>query len=252
MQIDNLDTPLYLFKDGELFNWPTSKLFYILAGNGYFQCRNHPFYQAAVTLTNVGHPDLADYKGFCRATYPKLPQAMLEKIVGFFSAVEKEHDSEAYVLLGYDLHEKEIKMLVPEQKVSWSDAKYELPNYPNNWILLGDVHSHVKMPAFSSFTDKEDEAKRSGLHIVVGKIDQEPPEFHIEIVVDGSRFEVKDHDIIFEGYKYRDMDVPAEWMTQVTKKSWSWQGGDYKEGQKQRKKRNKLIGWWTGKVGGYD
>lgn len=227
MQIDNLDTPLYLLREGTEFKWPTHKLFYILAKNGYFMCRNHPFYQSAVALTEEGHPDLADYDEFCCQSYPKLPQALLEKIVGFFGAVEKEHSSEAYVLLGWDLVDKEIKMLVPKQEVSCTSAEYELPNYPNNWILIGDVHSHSTMPAYSSTTDKEDEAKRSGLHIVVGKIDKEPPEFHIEVVVDGSRFKVKDHDALFEGYERRDKDIPEDWMAKVTKKKWTWSNSEY-------------------------
>lgn len=267
MQIDNLTTPLFLMREGVEFKWPTYKLFYLLAGNGYFQCRNHPFYQSAVALTEVGHPDLADYKAFCRLSYPKIPQGMLEKIVGFFSQVEKEHGSEAYVLLGWDLHEKEIKMLVPEQEVSMCAAEYTLPTYPDDWILIGDIHSHERMSAYSSLTDQKDEAKRSGLHIVVGKIHKEPPEFHIEVVVDGSRFKVNDHSDIFEGYERRDMNVPEDWMAKVKKKKWAWSIGEhggsygysgsymggmgYAIDEKPQKKR-KRKGWWTGMVGGYD
>lgn len=263
-QIENLSVPIYLKRDKEEFKWPTHKLFYILAGNGYFICRNHPFYQSCVKLTEHGHPDLEDQEEFLDHSYPKLSQAMMEDIVGFFGAVEKEHSAEAYVLLGYDLHEKEITMLVPEQEVSMASAEYKLPNYPDNWILIGDVHSHERMSAYSSFTDQKDEAKRSGLHMVVGKVHQEPPEFHVEIVVDGARFKLKDPLSIIEGYKHRNTEIPEDWMKKVTRKKYTWSSGDYKSGcyggyeggysdgqtKMSKKERKKYKRFWSGLVGG--
>lgn len=267
MQIENLSVPVYLKREGEEFKWPTHKLFYIFAGNGYFMCRNHPFYQSCVRVCEHGHPDLEDQEEFLDHSYPKLSQSMMEDIVGFFGAVEEKYGAEAYVLLAWDMVEKEIKMLVPKQEVSMTSAEYELPNYPDTWILIGDVHSHERMSAYSSFTDHKDEKNRSGLHIVVGKVHQEPPEFHTEIVVDGVRFKLKDPTSTFERYSHRNTNVPAEWMEQVHKKKWSWSGGDYKEGcyggwdgnldskaslPKTKKQKKRYLGWWYGKVGGYD
>lgn len=262
-QIENLSVPIYLKNDKAELKWPTHKLFYIFAGNGYFMCRNHPFYQSCVKVCEHGHPDLEDQEEFLDHSYPKLSQVMMEDIVGFFGAVEKEHGAEAYVLLGWDMVEKEVKMLVPEQEVSMADAKYKLPNYPDNWILIGDVHSHERMSAYASWQDEKDEAKRSGLHMIVGKVHQEPPEFHVDIVVDGARFKLKDPLSIIEGYKHRNMDIPDEWMKKVKRKTYTWAKGDYKGGcyggfeggysdgmTKKEKKRYKS--WWKGMVGGYD
>ena len=53
---------------------------------------------------------------------------------------------------------------------------------PPNLTLFGDIHSHVDEPAYASGTDKWDERYRAGLHIVVGRLGQEPPELHIEAV----------------------------------------------------------------------
>lgn len=265
-QIENLSVPIFLKRDDKEFKWPTHKLFYILAGNGYFMCRNHPFYQSCVKVTGYGHPDLVDHDECLKHYYPPLPQAMIEDIVGFFGLVKDEHRAEAYVLLAWDMVEKEIKMLVPEQEVSMTSAEYELPNYPDSWILIGDVHSHNTMSAYSSSVDKDDEKKRSGLHIVVGKIDQEPPDFHAEIVVDGARFKVTDPLTLFEKYNRRNKEIPAEWMEKVKKKKWSWSANEYKGGyyggmgggymdghtKLSKKEKKRYKGWWTKMVGGYE
>jgi len=130
-----LETPLIIQYEGTTPIWLPDKLFYVLARNGYFKCRNHQFFEAAVQLTNEGHPNLDDYEEKLICKYPKIPQSMLEDIVGFFARVDKELFSEAYVCIFWDMIEEEMKMLVPEQEVSMTSANYKLPNYPDHWIL---------------------------------------------------------------------------------------------------------------------
>ena len=51
---------------------------------------------------------------------------------------------------------------------------------------------------------------------------EEPPEFHIEVTVDGTRFAVKDPSLVLAGYeRRRTHEVPQNWLDQVTVKSWS-------------------------------
>jgi hypothetical protein len=59
------------------------------------------------------------------------------------------------------------------------------------------------------------------LHIVVGHIFNEPPQFHLELTVDGARFAVGDPNQVLEGYCKRRMnEVPRTWIDKVRVKVW--------------------------------
>jgi hypothetical protein len=91
----------------------------------------------------------------------------------------------------------EVEVLLPdESEVSWTgrwsvshDIEYDLPTVlPAGYVLLGDAHSHAHMSAYASAVDKDDEAYMDGLHLVVGRVDEKRPEFHLDFVMDGRRF----------------------------------------------------------------
>ena len=50
---------------------------------------------------------------------------------------------------------------------------------------------------------------------MVGRISQEPPDLHVEVVVDETRFSVEPS-LVMEGYERRAEDVPEAWMDAVT------------------------------------
>src|SRR5262249_30429614 len=102
------------------------------------------------------------------------------------------------------------------------EVHYEVPPLPVDWMLVGDIHSHVEGSAYTSITDEDDELHRPGLHIVVGRIHLEPPEFHLEVSVDGARFEIKNLETVVERYHQRRTgEVPQSWLDKVTVKTWS-------------------------------
>jgi len=227
---DKLFTPLYL-KLADTMNWPDEEpVFYLLSKDGLFRCRNHRFFRSCVPAPDWPS-ELAGQKPFLRLGYPPIPQAMFEKIVGFFSVIGNLHSSEAAVLIGYDLDGKRVVPIVPDQVAtvgtSWNggaypvDVVYETPVLPPRTILIGDIHSHVDGPAYSSHTDQMDEAHRPGFHLVVGRIQEEPPEFHCEATVDGVRFPIHDLNQVIEGYAHRRCEeVPREWVKKVKVKPW--------------------------------
>ena len=59
-----------------------------------------------------------------------------------------------------------------------------------------------------------DELHRDGVHVIVGKIEEEPPQFHLELSVDGHRFSLRPEHL-FEGYRDRRRFVPRRWLEQV-------------------------------------
>ena len=94
---------------------------------------------------------------------------------------------------------------------------------------FGDVHSHVHYAAYASSTDKADESHSAGLHVVVGRIQNEPPEIHAEAVVDGMRFVMDPQEVIVD-YARRRTQIPDEWLARVVVEvqtsSWSsWGSG---------------------------
>lgn len=233
-----LVTPVYL-KLAAGMPWPEDEaVFYLMSREGLFLCRNTPFYRSCV-LAERGPGELASHRPFLKLSYPKLPRALVETVVGFFDIIGREQGGEAAVLLAWDRDRAEYQVIVPAQtsvvSVGWNgvvyplEVHYEVPALPSNLMLVGDMHCHVDLPAYSSPTDQRDEEYRPGLHLVVGRISREPPEWHAEAIVDGVRFRLKAVDQLMEGYTCRRIgDVPAEWLDQVTLKTWSsWSRQDY-------------------------
>jgi hypothetical protein len=79
----------------------------------------------------------------------------------------------------------------------------------------------VNYSAYASSTDVKDEVHTAGLHVVVGRIWDEPPDIHIEAVVDGNRFAL-DASQVIEGYRRLRMNVPGEWIERVQVKESGW------------------------------
>jgi hypothetical protein len=221
---DRLVTPIHL-KDQPDMPWPEDeRAFYVLAANGLFRCRNHPFFRSCVPAPE-GPSELAQQKAFLDLRYPKLPRKAFELVVGFFARVGELHGAEAAVLLAWDPAAGRVRLVVPEQVATvsrnwWGDRfpiglNYEVPaTLPAHWVLMGDVHSHVDGAAYASAVDRDDETYRAGLHVVVGRLYREPPELYAAAVVDGMRFKV-DPALVLEGYQRRRLKVPRSWLSKV-------------------------------------
>jgi hypothetical protein len=226
-------TPLFVKRD-EDFEWPRDRrMFYLLAGTGLFKCRNHEFFRSCVPARQ-GPSELAGQEPFVQCSFPMIPRVLFERVVGFFDRIRELHNSEASVLLAFDRGRGAVRSIVPRQTatvIRTSDG-YQHPiglfyfpptDLPPDWVVFGDIHSHVDMAAYSSATDVDDETHSAGLHIVLGRLYLEPMESHVAAVVDGERFEMKLADVV-EGYEQRSRDVPDEWISKVeieAASSWS-------------------------------
>lgn len=208
--------------------------YYLLSRDGLFLVRRHAFFESCVPASTCP-PDLASNETYLRPRFPRIPQSYLERIVGFFGRVAERQGSEAAVLLAWDLREKAVRLLIPEQVATMArtwrgeaypvGVRYQVPaDMPSGWLPFGDVHSHVDGAAFASAIDEEDEVYRPGVHLVVGKIRREPPDFHVSAVVDGVRFALELSQVA-EGYGRRDLDVPEDWLARVrltTRSPYAW------------------------------
>lgn len=246
---DSLVTPI-LAKTTEDGPWPNDeKVFYVLGANGLFLCRNHEFFESCVQAPRFP-PELERQDEFLRVNYPKPPAKMIEELVGFFDLVWRRHGGEAGAVLAWNRDRREVEVIIPSQIATVSRRVVGGPHpvglhytldvpLPAHMTIFCDIHSHCHLAAYASVTDRADEIFRAGLHAVVGRLDREPPEFHVEAVVDGVRFRV-DSGAVFSGYSTRRSDFPTEWMDRVQAQEWSY-GGTTTSG----------AGFYTGRSAGY-
>jgi proteasome lid subunit RPN8/RPN11 len=221
---DRLITPLYLKLDDELETPEDERVFYVLSRSGLFLHRNHPFFTSCVRAPTCPS-ELAAHQEKLELRYPKMPQSQIERIIGFFSRIAELYRAEAAVLLLWDRQEGRLRTHVPRQQArvteGWGghlypfDVKYDMPGHlAPHLSVVGTVHSHVDGAAYASATDCRDEQQMTGLHVVVGHIFGEPPQFHCEFVVDGTRFPVRLSDVV-ERYERRREQVPRKWIDRV-------------------------------------
>jgi hypothetical protein len=231
--------PVYLKTDATTPRPEDSEFFWVTR-DGIFFCRNHPFFRTDLPSKRPVKA-LASHEPSCFFQYPKVTQGQLEFIVGFFDRVYETYQSEAVVLLYWDLLKKRYKLWIPDQEATvrefWDgdrvpeDVRYTMPmQMPPHYLLVGDIHSHGNLSAYSSYTDKLDEKYRDGVHGVVGKIDRDPPEFHLEFCVDGARFGLE-FDDLFTGYGQRRKMIPRKWLDKV-------------KVEMERVKRSPMMPWW--------
>jgi hypothetical protein len=218
-----LTTPIYHKTDEAMEPPADDPVCHVLAGNGLFIRRKHRFFTSCVKSRDWPG-ELAPQKQYLKLHCPKLPQAAMEWIVGFFSRIADLHESEAAAILLWNPRLERVSFKIPDQIATvnegWngyryaSDVRYKTPQLDPDVCFFGTIHSHVDGAAYSSHIDRNDESYLTGLHVVVGRIDQEPPEVHCEYVVDGVRFRVDTRTVI-EGYERRRTDIPAEWIARV-------------------------------------
>lgn len=219
----SLVTPIYV-KTTDAMPWPKDRVFYLLTADNLYICRNHRYFRSCVPAP-YWPTELAAHKSSLRASYPKIPQQQIEQICGYFEHAWWHHGSEAIVLLAWDRAARCVKTVVPEQVASVSQGafgavhaigvKYRVPgDLPAELEIFCDIHSHGDMDAYVSHVDQVDDEKSVGLHVIVGGLQWEPPQFHIESVVDGARFTVQEETVI-ERYQTRRSDFPDAWLAKL-------------------------------------
>jgi len=113
------------------------------------------------------------------------------------------YKSEAIVLLFYNKEKKTYKVYVPEQEVSAAHCSYKIEKTIKDYMLIGSIHSHASMSAFHSGVDVDDEEKFDGIHITVGKVDEEFFDIVSSIAINGTRVPVVAADYI-DGLEVRE------------------------------------------------
>jgi len=147
---------------------PSDDTCYIIGKNGIYLKKTLDLIESLTPVDKISF--LEDVQTFAKIKIPKLPIKLFANILGFFRDVYKLYSSESVVLLYYNKNDKSYKVFVPEQEVSCASLSYKSDNTIQNYLLVGSIHSHANMSAFHSGTDVHDEEKFDGLHITIGKV----------------------------------------------------------------------------------
>jgi len=218
-----VNTPIYA-KENPDDPLPDDKLSYLVSSTGMFLCRRHEWFVSATPI-RTWPSDLAPQTGFLEPSYPVVPQVVFERLCGFFRAMAEEHGCEAGAYLVVDRKDGTVDARVPGQIATMREGwrgrmnavglEYDsLTDLGPGDAVLGTVHSHVFGPAYASGVDVHDEVDKPGVHIVVGHVDRDPPDFSVEAVVDGERFRLDPESVIEDFAKPRD-DFPPAWREAV-------------------------------------
>jgi len=161
------------------------------------------------TLFGVAHikgkvPEhLKEYEELFHFNDRKLPVHIIEQAHDFFRQVWHKQKTESSVYILQHPVTNDYKMYVPEQYVTKVSVNHKMEpgEIQHGYRAIGTIHSHCDFGAFHSGTDDHDMKKMPGLHITIGHVDQDVPEFAFALSVNGVRFDIKREDIIDEEVK---------------------------------------------------
>lgn len=148
---------------------------------------------------------------------PMLPQELYDRIVAFFKAIHKEHNSEVVLYVWTDAKGK-WEITVPEQEVSGASAKVVNEHLvaPEGMALWGHIHSHNTMNEFFSSVDDHDERQDGLVYGVIGKITERTPPSKWRLRAIGQFFGVE-MSVVVQMPEAKGVDIPKGWMDAVSK-----------------------------------
>ena len=166
-----------------------------------------------------------DYSGFIKADIPIMPQHILNVATAFFRFVLDTNHTEAALLLALD-EENNYHLYCPEQEVDYTGVEWkDNIELEEGHYLMGSIHSHCNFSAFHSGTDEGDAAKNDGLHITLGKLDENVPEIDVMLSFSGVKWQKWDLKDFLEGEEWKPLTADdqdqaelfdIEWLGQLT------------------------------------
>ena len=137
---------------------------------------------------------------------PKFTPELWHQVLSFFRWTNKEMQSESQVRLyvnvqlnrwaawafpqaartGMTARELSVPESAEQAKARFASWQSE-PS--DDWLYFGTVHHHCSASAFQSSTDEQNEWNQDGLHITVGKMDQDRHDLHARFYLGGNCFE---------------------------------------------------------------
>lgn len=166
---------------------PEDDICYIIAKDGIYLKKKMGIMESIAKVDKISM--LKEITPTACLNIPMFPASLFAKVIEFFKAVYKMHRAEAIVLLFYNQETENFKVIPPNQKVNGGECEYERDIQIEDYVLLGDIHSHGSMSAFHSVTDDTDEkTDNDGLHITIGNVFADDVTISLSIITNGTRF----------------------------------------------------------------
>lgn len=166
---------------------PDNGPYYVAAKNGMFAMQHTHWGRYLVPVATVNHlPEIKDAVFW--NDIPKMPATLIGQVLSFFQAIYAARKSEAMVDLTWS-PEKGYRAFVPPQRASGGGVEAT-----RNWehihgLHVGTIHSHCMMTAFHSTTDEHDADGHNGLHITIGRVATDKPEYAVMFSHNGHRWD---------------------------------------------------------------
>jgi PRTRC genetic system protein A len=183
---------VYIYNEGD--ELPKDDVCYILTKDGILLKKKVGLMESISKVDKISI--LGDLKPHAKLHIEKIPGPVFAKIYSFFKEVYKEFYSECVALLYYNPKTKKYKTFIPNQEVSGASLDYVKDRTFKDHVLMCSIHSHASMSAFHSGTDSDDEKSFDGLHITLGKMNQDVIDISASIVANGTRFMVDPLDYV--------------------------------------------------------
>jgi hypothetical protein len=170
--------------DRDALPLPSNGPYFVPSKNGYMVHRDFHFGRVLVPIKETTLPEHRPY------LWPEInvPAELIGQAWSFFRAIWHARHSEAMVDITWS-PEKGYRLFCPPQRASSGgvQADRKLEHYRGQ--MVGTIHSHCNFGAFHSGTDTHDADGHDGLHVTLGKNDQDQPEQAIMISVGGLRWD---------------------------------------------------------------
>lgn len=150
---------------------PNDDIYYIITKKGILLRKKVGLIDALVPVDKISF--LENEKPYINLDLPKISYSLFSKIVSFLKTVFEKYKTESVVMLYLDRQTREYYIHVPEQEVTRASIKYERNISFTDKLLVGTIHSHSDFRAFHSGVDISDEKTMDGLHITVGKLNDD-------------------------------------------------------------------------------
>lgn len=114
-----------------------------------------------------------------------------DKMADVLALVKQFPHTEVHVCLYYNMKERDWLFHVPKQKGSPAAVHYDDEDYtpPAGYYFTGTIHTHPNLGAFWSGTDKADQEKKTGLHVVLGLREGVLDDYLVCLTYNGARYE---------------------------------------------------------------
>jgi hypothetical protein len=174
---------------------PTDPIFYIVAKDGIYLKKTMGDFDTMNKVDAISI--LGECASYASLNVAKIATRQFAQILSLFREVYKVYKSEANVILHYNKKRKRYRIDVPLQGVTGASVNYvNGEDTYKDYIRIGTIHSHASMSAFHSGTDHKDEENWDGLHITLGKMNEDYFDISCSIMTGGERFMVNPEEYI--------------------------------------------------------